>query len=30
MLMTVYSTCNSILSYFYIEAIIINAIGQEV
>ena len=30
MLMTVYSTCNSILSYFYIEVIIINAIGQEV
>lgn len=30
LLMVVYSVCNSILSYFYIEVIIINAIGQEV
>ena len=29
-LMAVCSACNSILSYFYIEVIIINAIGQEV
>ena len=30
LLMAVCSACNSILSYFYIEVIIINAIGQEV
>ena len=30
LLMVVCSVCNSILSYFYIEVIIINAIGQEV
>lgn len=30
LLMVVCSACNSILSYFYIEVIIINAIGQEV
>ena len=30
MLMAICSACNSILSYFYIEVIIINAIGQEV
>lgn len=29
LLMVVCSVCNSILSYFYIEVIIINAIGQE-
>ena len=29
-LIAVFSACNSILSYFYIEVIIINAIGQEV
>ena len=30
LLMVVCSVCNSILSYFYIEVIIINDIGQEV
>ena len=30
LLIVVCSACNSILSYFYIEVIIINAIGQEV
>lgn len=30
LLMIICSACNSILSYFYIEVIIINAIGQEV
>ena len=30
MLIAVCSACNSILSYFYIEVAIINAIGQEV